>query len=100
MPERNRQVAMMNKIYRSAQTVIVWLGRSDEHMERAIDAMNRLLSVLMEKHLVELPMDLELFEMYYVLGIPYIELLNGKAVGLSLGTNVPFGNPDSATFSS
>ena len=25
-----------------------------------------------------------------------LKLLNGKAVGLSLGTNVPFGNPDSA----
>lgn len=71
--ERNSQVAMMNKIYKSAQTVIVWLGISDVHTRLAIEIVNRLASVAPEKAEIDLPSDLEAPEMYSILGIPDIE---------------------------
>jgi hypothetical protein len=71
--ERNSQVAMMNRIYRSAQTVIVWLGISDVHTEHAIDVMSRLSSIPQENRDVSLPLDLDDPEMYQALGITDIE---------------------------
>ncbi|KAI9773498.1 MAG: hypothetical protein M1839_002080 [Geoglossum umbratile] len=73
IPERNSQVAMMNRIYKAAQTVVVWLGIDDEHTKLAIDVMNRLTSVPPEKLKVEIPPNLDDPEVYRVLGIPYVE---------------------------
>jgi len=70
--ERNSQVNMMNKIYRSAQTVIVWLGVSDVQTEVAIEVMGQLSSVQEKYDDDELPLDLEDSELYKALGISYI----------------------------
>ncbi|KAH0559693.1 hypothetical protein GP486_003790 [Trichoglossum hirsutum] len=73
LSERSSQVAMMNSIYKAAQTVVIWLGIDDVHTKRAIDVMNRLSSIPPEKLGVELPSNLDDPEMYSALGIPYIE---------------------------
>ncbi|KAH0536279.1 hypothetical protein FGG08_006840 [Glutinoglossum americanum] len=73
VPERNSQVAMMNKIYQAAKTVVVWLGIEDVHTRAAIEVMNRLSSIPPEKLKVELPPDLDDSEVYRALGIPYVE---------------------------
>jgi hypothetical protein len=73
LPERSSQVDMMNRIYRSSQTVIVWLGISDVHSAPAIEVINRLSAVPLEKSKLELPQNLDDPELYRVLGIPYIE---------------------------
>ena len=38
--ERNSQVTLMPEIYRSAQSVLVWLGPADLNSDRAIDLVN------------------------------------------------------------
>lgn len=70
--ERNHQVAMMNRIYKCAQTVIVWLGISDQHTNLALETINLIASIPSEKCEAELPSDLEDPEMYEALGIPYV----------------------------
>ena len=57
--EKGSQVRLMEKIYRSAQTVLVWLGNahdnSDMAMERAPDLQKKLLSVGEAIHFDHLP---------------------------------------------
>ncbi|KAI0451088.1 HET-domain-containing protein [Xylaria acuta] len=43
--ERNGQVAVMDKIYQSAESVLIWLGKEDEHTGVAIKVLNSLASV-------------------------------------------------------
>lgn len=40
-PERNHQVRLMDKIYESAKTTLIWLGRGDENSYRAIKSIKR-----------------------------------------------------------
>lgn len=42
--EKNKQVSMMGRIYEKAQTVIIWLGREDEHLAGAAKVICRLSS--------------------------------------------------------
>ncbi|KAH8904112.1 hypothetical protein BR93DRAFT_985429 [Coniochaeta sp. PMI_546] len=42
--EKNMQVSMMGRIYEKAQTVIIWLGREDEHLAGAAKVICRLSS--------------------------------------------------------
>jgi Heterokaryon incompatibility protein (HET) len=73
MSEKGFQIDMMNKIYKAAQTVIVWLGIEDEHTSAAVDVMDRLASIPPDKFTVEIPPNLDDPEVYRALGIPYIE---------------------------
>lgn len=40
MAERNSQVTLMSEIYRSAQSVLVWLGPADLNSDHAVDLVN------------------------------------------------------------
>ena len=40
--EKNRQVAMMSIIYKTARQVICWLGRADEGISDAMETLKRL----------------------------------------------------------
>jgi hypothetical protein len=40
--ERNQQVALMGEIYRNAKRVVVWVGESDERVERAIENIREI----------------------------------------------------------
>ena len=85
--EKGSQVQLMSKIYRLARTVIVWLGVGDMHTNvtdsegkiikdikgPAIEVVDRLASIPLEKRHVEIPRDLEDPEVYRILGIEYIE---------------------------
>jgi hypothetical protein len=42
--ERNKQVSLMGQIYMKAQTVVIWLGREDEHIAGAAKVICRLSS--------------------------------------------------------
>ncbi|KAJ9150553.1 HET-domain-containing protein [Coniochaeta hoffmannii] len=42
--EKNKQVSLMGRIYEKAQTVIIWLGREDEHLAGAAKVICRLSS--------------------------------------------------------
>ncbi|KAN0113261.1 Heterokaryon incompatibility protein (HET) domain containing protein [Hyaloscypha variabilis] len=71
MEERSSQVAMMERIYRQAQNVVVWLGPDDTLTELGIEVMQRLASVPPEKRELDLPDDLDNPEVYIGLGIPF-----------------------------
>ncbi|KAI0549933.1 HET-domain-containing protein [Xylaria curta] len=43
--EKNAQVAMMDQIYQKAESVLVWLGKEDEHTGVAIKVLESLASV-------------------------------------------------------
>ena len=44
--ERNQQVMMMQKIYKKATRVIIWLGPSSKHLDNAMSAVKLLADVL------------------------------------------------------
>lgn len=48
--ERAAQVSIMGDIYKSAQNVIVWLGKKDEFTEDALTAMKRLSRIPEDKY--------------------------------------------------
>ncbi|KAI9767094.1 MAG: hypothetical protein M1840_005883 [Geoglossum simile] len=73
LDERSSQVALMNRIYSAAQTVMVWLGVADEHTGGAMDVMGRLASIPPANLAVEIPADLDDPGVYHALGIPYVE---------------------------
>lgn len=68
--ERSSQVAMMERIYRQAQNVVIWLGPNDAFTQLGIKVMQRVASVPPEKQEIELPYDLYDPEVYRRLGIP------------------------------
>jgi hypothetical protein len=70
MEERGSQVAMMERIYRQTQNVVLWLGPGDELTELGIEVMQRLASAPAEKQELELPDDLDDPEVYRALGNP------------------------------
>lgn len=41
IPERNAQVALMARIYSSAQSVVIWLGPADEETKRVLTALSK-----------------------------------------------------------
>ena len=47
--ERNAQVNLMGLIYRSAETVVVWLGPKNEHSKTAVEVISELANDRMEE---------------------------------------------------
>jgi hypothetical protein len=46
--ERNIQVALMGEIYKCAKSVVVWLGRSDIRIRRALDLVMEIGTLVEE----------------------------------------------------
>lgn len=84
MAERSSQVAMMERIYRQAQTVVIWLGPNDALTSLGIKVMQRLASVPPENRAVELPDDLYDHEVYRRLGISICTLQDWLALATFL----------------
>ncbi|KAJ0122579.1 HET-domain-containing protein [Diaporthe amygdali] len=75
--EKSSQVAMMDVIYRNAETVVIWLGEEDFHTEGALKTMRALAEVSL-KGFEEAPFfdDYDAFTAYDTL------LEAGKSLGL------------------
>ncbi|KAE8446732.1 hypothetical protein EG329_011637 [Mollisiaceae sp. DMI_Dod_QoI] len=84
IPERNSQVPMMERIYRQAQNVVIWLGPNDQLTELGIKVMQRFASVSEENREFELPEDLEDSEVYRILEIPFCNLQDWLALATFL----------------
>ncbi|KAH8817198.1 heterokaryon incompatibility protein-domain-containing protein [Xylogone sp. PMI_703] len=69
--EKGVQIAMMDEIYSKARRVIAWLGRSDEHTDPALEIIQRLKSIPLEKRKVTIT-DFESPEYLSILGDPPI----------------------------
>ncbi|KAF2188540.1 heterokaryon incompatibility, partial [Zopfia rhizophila CBS 207.26] len=48
--ERSSQVAMMDRIYKSAHTVVCWLGKDDRYTATALQLMHRLAYIPPEEY--------------------------------------------------
>ena len=71
--EKGVQIAMMTRIFQSAQTVIVWLGPEDESIESAVTVMERLGTVSRDTYSgAHWPPDLYDRGICETLGIEYI----------------------------
>jgi hypothetical protein len=69
--EKSVQIAMMDEIYSGARRVIAWLGRCDEHTHPALEVIQRLKSIPLEKRQVTIT-DFESPEYQSILGNPPI----------------------------
>lgn len=69
--EKGVQIAMMDEIYSGARRVIAWLGRCDEHTHPALDIIQRIKSIPLEKRQVTIT-DFEGPEYQSILGDPPI----------------------------
>lgn len=69
--EKSVQIAMMDEIYSGARRVIAWLGRCDEHTHPALEIIQRLKSIPLEKRQVTIT-DFEGPEYQSILGDPPI----------------------------
>ncbi|KAL1614391.1 hypothetical protein SLS56_012118 [Neofusicoccum ribis] len=82
--ERGKQVAMMDRIYSTAEHVLVWLGPTNHHAASAIPALRRLASVtihaLQATVDVEEPLSTSDPELYEKLEIPFITRNQWKQV--------------------
>jgi hypothetical protein len=69
--EKGVQIARMDEIYSGARRVIAWLGRCDEHTHPALEIIQRLKSIPLEKRRVTIT-DWEGPEYQSILGEPWI----------------------------
>jgi Heterokaryon incompatibility protein (HET) len=69
--EKSVQIGMMDEIYSRARRVIAWLGRCDEHTHPALEIIQRLKSIPLEKRQVTIT-DFESAEYQSILGEPPI----------------------------
>ena len=72
LSERSSQVAMMNRIYRQAHTVVVWLGQDDMHTEAALRVMQNILAVPPQKQQTKITTELFESEVYETLEIDFV----------------------------
>lgn len=80
--ERSSQVAKMDKIYRDAQKVVVWLGPENElYTSTAVAVLKRLSLVQKEKRNADIPAGLKHAAIYSRLGIDPIKRDDWVALG-------------------
>ncbi|RDW66344.1 hypothetical protein BP6252_09979 [Coleophoma cylindrospora] len=72
--EKNVQIAMMDRIYKNAETVIIWLGPRDNETSMALEVMRQIIEIPAQKASNQkFTSSIGDEEIYQTLDIPYIE---------------------------